>query len=263
MPTACAAMPMRPPSIACMAILNPWPSVAEAVRRGHPAPLEHELGRVRGAKPELVLDLRDEKPGRALLDQERRDAAVRTLGIGLGEDQGHRRLPAVRHEHLAPIEHVVVAVAPGRASSGSVASEPAWGSVRAKQPSPRPEARGARKRSCCSGVPNLSRGSQTRELFTDITTAWEAQATATSSRASDVGERAGPAAAVLLGDHDPQQAQLAHSLHGGVGEARFPVALGRDGLDLLLGELPSEGLDHLLLVGQLEPHVSLGVRPCL
>ena len=52
----------------------------------------------------------------------------------------------------------------------------------------------------------------------------------------------------------PEEPELAHPLHRGVGEARLAVALGRDGLDLLLGELPSEALDHLLLVRQLEPH---------
>ena len=65
----------------------------------------------------------------------------------------------------------------------------------------------------------------------------------------------------LLRDHDPEQAELAHPLHRGVGEARLPIALGRDGLDLLLGELPSEALDHLLLVRQLEPHRDPRVRP--
>ena len=73
----------------------------------------------------------------------------------------------------------------------------------------------------------------------------------------DVGQRVGAAAAQLLRDHDPEEAELAHALHGGVGKARLPVALGRDGLDLLLGELPREALDHLLLVRQLEPHRTL------
>ena len=155
MPTACAAMPMRPPSSARMATLNPSPSAPEAVRRGHPAPLEDELGRVRGAEPELVLHLGDEESRRALLDQERGDAVMRLRGVRLREDQGHRRLPAVRDEHLAPVEHVVVAVAAGqRRQVPWRPSRPGARSGRSSR-APRPEARGPRKRSCCAGVPEL------------------------------------------------------------------------------------------------------------
>jgi hypothetical protein len=59
---------------------------AEAACRRHAAALEHELGRVRRAQPEFVLDLGDEEPGRALLQQECGDAVVGLGGIRLGED---------------------------------------------------------------------------------------------------------------------------------------------------------------------------------
>ena len=65
-----------------------------------------------------------------------------------------------------------------------VASEPACGSVRAKQPSRAPLANGTRKRRFCSSVPCLCTGSQKSELLTDMTTAWEAQALAISSTAT-------------------------------------------------------------------------------
>ena len=64
------------------------------------------------------------------------------------------------------------------------ASEPAWGSVSAKQPWAWPEATGLRKRSRCASVPKASTGLPYSELLTDITTACDAHTRAISSRAT-------------------------------------------------------------------------------
>ena len=69
-----------------------------------------------------------------------------------------------------------------------------------------------------------------------------------------VGERVGPAAAVLLGvghAHQPELAELGDDL---VGEALLLVELLGDRPDLVLREVAREALDRLLLVGQVEVH---------
>jgi hypothetical protein len=64
------------------------------------------------------------------------------------------------------------------------ASEPLAGSVRPKQPSFCPLARGVRNSFFWASLPFLRMGSQTRELFTDMITPVDAQARLTSSMAS-------------------------------------------------------------------------------
>jgi len=61
------------------------------------------------------------------------------------------------------------------------ASEPAPGSVRAKQPSFFPEASGARYSFLISSDPNFMSGSQTSELLTDMMTPVDAHALEISS----------------------------------------------------------------------------------
>ena len=71
-----------------------------------------------------------------------------------------------------------------------------------------------------------------------------------------VGERVGPAAAVLLGVGHAHQAQLAELGDDLVGEALLPVELLGHRLDLVLREVAREALDRLLLVGQVEVHAA-------
>ena len=79
---------------------------------------------------------------------------------------------------------------------------------------------------------------------------------ASSSTASAYGERVPASAAVLLGErdaHEPELAELADDL---VGEALLAVELLRDGRDLVAGEVPDQLLDRPVVVGQLEVHAA-------
>src|SRR4030095_6033462 len=87
---------------------------ADTVRDRHPALVNPRLARVGGADPELVLRLAHGEAGRALLDDEGGDAAMRRGLIGLSEHQGERRLAPVGDEQLATGDDVVLAVAPGQ-----------------------------------------------------------------------------------------------------------------------------------------------------
>ena len=60
------------------------------------------------------------KPGRVGLDDERGDAGVARVGVGLREDGVEARDAGVRDEALPAVEDVLVAVAPrGRAHRGA------------------------------------------------------------------------------------------------------------------------------------------------
>ena len=61
-------------------------------------------------------------------------------------------------------------------------------------------------------------------------------------------------AAVLLGDGQPHQAELAEVGNDLVRETRLAVELLRDGRDLLARELAHRVADELLLLGEVEVH---------
>ena len=65
-----------------------------------------------------------------------------------------------------------------------------------------------------------------------------------------VGGQVQPHPPVLLGDRDPEQAQLLHLLHDRVGEAVLVVVVLGVGDDLLVGELADHLADRALLVGE-------------
>ena len=69
-----------------------------------------------------------------------------------------------------------------------------------------------------------------------------------------VGERVAAAPAVLLGEGDAHEAQLAEPADDVVGEALFLVELLRDRGDLALGEVAHGALDEPVLVGEVEVH---------
>src|SRR5216110_3201132 len=69
-----------------------------------------------------------------------------------------------------------------------------------------------------------------------------------------VGERVGPAAAHLLGQRDPQEAERAEALHGLVREALLAVPRGGVRLHLALAEVADRLLDVAVLVGEREVH---------
>ena len=65
-----------------------------------------------------------------------------------------------------------------------------------------------------------------------------------------------PAAAVLLGERDPHQPELAHLGHDLVGEALLAVELLGHGRDLLLGEVADGLLEQPVVVGEVEVHAA-------
>ena len=69
-----------------------------------------------------------------------------------------------------------------------------------------------------------------------------------------VGERVGAAAAVLLGERDAHQPQLAHLRHELVGEGLGAVELLGDRRDLVAREVAHRVAEQALLVCELEVH---------
>src|SRR5690606_6015957 len=61
-------------------------------------------------------------------------------------------------------------------------------------------------------------------------------------------------AAVLLGEHDAEQAELTHLLHDVDREVVLDVPAGRVRRDLTLGELSHHLAEHLVLLAQLPGH---------
>ena len=86
---------------------------AQHVGGGDAAVVEEQLARAAGADAQLVLLLADLEAGRPPVDDERGDAAVAGLGVGVGEHDEDLGLVAVRDPELAPVEDVVAAVAGG------------------------------------------------------------------------------------------------------------------------------------------------------
>ena len=69
-----------------------------------------------------------------------------------------------------------------------------------------------------------------------------------------------PGAAVLLGDHDPEQAQLGHALDHAHVEVVVDVVLDRVRQHALVHEVADGLLDQALLVGELEVHETEAIR---
>ena len=186
MPSACAAMPMRPPSSARIAILKPVALGAEArvvadgaVGRGRPA----RLGAPRMpslssggpiARPGVSIGTRKAvMPRLPLAGVGRRDSTIITSATG-----------RVGDEVLGAVQHPAVAVAARRASSAPWRrSRPRARTARSSRASC-PAARSGSQRARCASVPSLRIGAHTSEFCTDIATAVDAQARAISSSAS-------------------------------------------------------------------------------
>ena len=137
-PTARAAMLMRPVSSPAMTCLKPRPSTPPTrLAAGHGEAVEDQLRGVHALVAELGDGLDDLEPGRALLHDEARHAAVarRSAAVSVqGEQREGVALAAVGDEHLRA----------GDAGSGrrrrratvrmACTSEPACGSVRQSPP---------------------------------------------------------------------------------------------------------------------------------
>ena len=139
------------------------------------------------------------------------------------------------------------------------ASEPVPGSVSAKQPSASPEqSRGSHAR-FCSSVPYAAIVLATRPSETETMPRTAESPRPSSSSDQAVGEVVAAGAAVLLGDGQPEEAQLAELLHDAAVDLLRAVPRGgvRDDLavDELRGELPHRGLLRAELQVHLGPLV--------
>src|SRR6266850_2272690 len=228
--------------------------LAHPAARRNSAVVEQELRGVGGADSELVLGLAHREPRRALLDDERGDAPMALRAIGLAEHERERGLAPGRDEALAAVEHVGITVAHGerrlvrrvraRLRLGErEAPVGVTGGDRNEEPLALNVGAEARDRIAVERVVDRHDHGVARAHPRDLL------------ERDDVGDRARSASAPPLGDHHAHQSELAHPLDRLVREARVAVDLGRDGLDLGLGELPRRGLDQLLLGRQVERHV--------
>ena len=119
MPSACAPIPIRPPSSVFMAILKPSPSSPSSASGGHQAVGEVQRRRARPADPELVLGLADGEAGGVPFDDEgAHPAGARRVRVGLGEDDVDLGEGGVGDEDLRPVQDVGVVLEHRRARAG-------------------------------------------------------------------------------------------------------------------------------------------------
>ena len=149
-------MLMRPVSSPLITWPKPRPSTpADQVRGRHLALLEEQLDRVDALVAELGQRLRHAEARVALLDDEAGHAAVARLRARVGDRQQRERvaLAPVGDEHLAAVEHVVVARRGGRwCGSPARRSRRAARSGRGRR-APRRRRSGAGSGARCSSVP--------------------------------------------------------------------------------------------------------------
>src|SRR6266851_5188249 len=189
MPTAWAPMPMRPPSMVVMAILNPSPS----------------------------------SPSR----------------LDAGTRQPSNRNSAVSDARMPSFSSVLTTVKPGVPFSTRKALMPRGPFVRSVW---------AKTRAAYASRPLLTKIFRPSSRY------------APPSRRASVLWLVAAATAPGLGHGDAHEAELAHAAHGLPRKARLAVDLLGDGADFLLGEVPRQGLDHLLLVAELDLH---GLPPAI
>ena len=113
MPTACAAMSMRPPSTIVARDREPLVQPPEQVPFRHAAIAQQHVDRFAGAEPQHLVGLADREAGSVGLDDERRQAVAPLRRIGQRIDDGDARLAAARDEPLVAVEDEVVAVGDG------------------------------------------------------------------------------------------------------------------------------------------------------
>ena len=259
-PQALAETLTRPTSMPSIIWKNPCPGALaeDVVGVGHVA-VEDQLGGVDALVPELV-DLAGDHQSRrdftetgGLFDEERGQVAVRLVGAFVGSHQ-HRhqcRAAAVGQPHLLAVDRVGpvgVALGPG-ADRGDVGTEFGLGhrerAARLAGRHPRQE-------------PLLLRlgavlAQHVRDDEVGVDHPGDAHPAARELLdAQRVGQQRLAEAAVLLGDHQPEQAHLAHLIDDGlrVGVGVLEFLRGRD--DLLVDELPYGGDDFGLELGKPE-----------
>ena len=237
MPTACAAIPMRPPSSVAIATAEPAALLVQqavARRRGRPRAARSEV--VRRVEAELLLLARDAHVVGVEDERTRRRARPPSPGRCARRARTCRRaMPFVIH-CFAPFS--TQPSPSGRALVRSEpASEPASGSVSANAPSSSPRASGGTKRSRCSSVPNARIGSVAALVCTATVTPTPASARESSSSTRTYERKSAPAPPYSSGTHTPISPSSASFGEQLVGEAMLAIPVGRVRGDLGLGEL--------------------------
>ena len=143
------------------------------------------------------------------------------------------------------------------------ASLPPSGSVRPKAPRARPATRSGSQRSFCSSVPNVKIGLAPRPTPADsvMPMLWSTRPISSMARHSVV--KSAPDAAVLLGEDQAEQAELAHGQHRLEREGVVAVPGLGMGRDLGLGEVSHDLAEGLLLVAEVDVHRSSSSAPTL
>ena len=112
MPSASAAMEIRPPSRICRLLTKPSPSLAQQIFLGHAAIGEHDFGSVAGAHAELVFFFAGAKAGRSLFDDEGGDAVGTFALVGDGHGHADVGIVAVGGEGFRAVDHPAEPVRP-------------------------------------------------------------------------------------------------------------------------------------------------------
>ena len=234
--------------------LEPLALLADQVLGGHLDVLEEELAGRAGPDAELVLRLGRREAGRALLQDERRDALVLRGRVRLREDERVVGDGGVGDPVLLAVQDVDVALeAGGRLHRGHVRSGRGLGEAEAG------DLLAARLRDEPALLLLLARVAEERErVQTDVDRDQRAEGRLAAldllarERLRDEVE---PGPAVLLRDRDPEDAELGHALDRAHVEVVRDVVLDRVREDPILDELPDRVLEQPLLVGELEVHV--------
>mmetsp|Transcript_15033 Transcript_15033/g.33619 ORF Transcript_15033/g.33619 Transcript_15033/m.33619 type:complete len:253 (+) Transcript_15033:752-1510(+) len=174
MPSACPAMPIRPPSRVVMPTLKPSPGLPSIMSLGRRTSSMIRLPVEEARIPSLSSFLPTENPGLSVGTMKADsplcfiDLSVVAMTMAACASCAfviHALVPFSTHS--SPSSRAVVLAA--------AASEPLPGSERPKQPSFCPEANGTSHCCFCCSVPYRSKGSQYRLLLTDMMTPDEAQ----------------------------------------------------------------------------------------
>ena len=242
-------MPGRERSSTRIASLKPSPSSPSRFSAGTRQSVKKHLAGRRALDPHLRLDPADLEAGRVRLDDERRDALVAGVGVGLREADVEVRDAGVRDE---PLRAVRGRTSPSRRASVRIAAavRARAGSVSAYAASHSPLASRGRKRCFCSSVPASLIPSDAELLDGEDQAARRADLRHLLDR-DERQQRAGAGAAVLLVEHGARRGSFSRksstTSHGNSAGLSISAARGRDPL---ARERADEVADLALLGGQ-------------
>ena len=263
MPSACAAMPMRPPSSARIAILNPSPSAPSRASSPTAQSVRNTCALGAPRMPSLSSGGPILSPGASVGTTKAVMPRLPFAGSVVANtiiSVGDRR---VGDEVLRAGQQPARRRRARRASAGP--SRPSPPRARTARSSRSFARRPGRAASARAGRRSPRRGSarSTSELCTDITTAVEAQARAISSSATAYDRASIPAPPHFSGTMTPSSPSSPRRAKISLREAVGAVDLGGGGRDLARREVAGGVPDQLLLGGELEVHVARPDRRAL